>query len=1522
MLNRAGPAALPTTIAAKLACLLVAIAPLAVLAANGPLTLGGGASSSERSVAFSAQQRAASNLGVQDDQLLFLSSFENPLAGSPIAFSELPTSGSILAADAMPAIGVAFVPLPAGQPSFTLRVDSIDVTSQTVLLGQRITFQTTTPMREGAHEVLVVIGGTPYSWTFVTRTNPRVQETSPIALQGGTDPRPHVSASFHDVGSGIDPARTMLSIDGLDVTALSVVGVDSIAFDPQADMAQGMHTALARVFDLAGNQASRSWNFLLGGIPVVAGMEPIDTLLPHGSLPAIKASFSTSAPIEIDAAEFRLYVKGTDVTASAQWVMDTPFAGHVQYVPTDALADGECDIRLVVATATGLFAITDWSFDVDLARSYQLELVSPANAATVLQPDVLVEVRAGSTAGPPLEVLIGGQEHVTQRLSGQSILYGRSLRLVPGVNAIDIRAVFPDGTVRQFQASLTYAAGVQIAVTSPADWSSFGPMMRAAPTAPGGALDLTGTVERPIVITGVTSAPVASVLINQQLATLGEGGESFTFDRFFLHEGTNTLAVLATDLHGRTSSAFLTVFVDQTAPLLSVEVPLPQSVTSAARVDVAGVANDAVEAGIAAPEALVEVLNETNAGRITAMVSDRHFIAADVPLEVGPNRLRVTASDQHHNTRVQWIDVTRIAAGSRRVTVLAGNRQHGPINDELADALVVAAMDADGLPIADLPVHFDVIRGTGDLHVDGAAVGGDVHWARNQVLPTDAAGRSAVRFRLGSEAREGGDRVRAWVEGVAEDVMFTATAERGAASRIVIYGASGLQYAQSDSMPLESLTTFVHDSERNAVPGTPIRFVVEQGDAWFTSASAAQGVLASDGTSIVVLADKAGLGTVRPRLGTRDGMVRLAAEALDAQGVVIDRTAFQINVLPRNSGETSFTGVVLDHVGTPVEGVRLSIGRTSMSTMTDQHGRFLFDGQVPAGRIDLFVDGRDVDAGSATAEYPALHFESAVVQGQLNQLPHAIYLPPIDRARSRIVGGDEDVVLTMPGFEGFEMLVHARSVTFPDGSHVGPLVVAPVHNDRLPMVPPGASGGFMTVGWTIQPTGTRFDPPIQVKIPNTAGMKPGQSNEIVQWDHDLATFVPMGRATVSEDGTQLVTDAGSGITKAGWGGGPPPVPPNDGDNDPPECPARMAPGRAVSPTLTITAGGEEEELVVAFEDPGVDVEFIATVAGDCTNATIQWTFGDGGSDSTMTASHTYAEAREYTATATVTCPDCGETLTKNVRVIVLGVKITAADIKVDQITVEVVAGSLAAQLKVTLVDDADGEIVLLEEERASGTHQLSFKTSTLEHHDYVEIHAKLTVDEEETTAEKAYRFKVLGTYRHTKYNTPDETECRGAAVDMYYSRVTGANCTFTADQILSDFKAATDLNGNGRSIDSGLIQIESFCLRPRFTPPADAPGRSYRPVTALTFNNFTINTSTIAICPGGADLGYGDSVLIVGLGGGAGTVKSAADRCPACCDPAENGGQDGHVDNYTDEGLACGRTAVDVGNFLTIKLID
>jgi hypothetical protein len=78
---------------------------------------------------------------------------------------------------------------------------------------------------------------------------------------------------------------------------------------------------------------------------------------------------------------------------------------------------------------------------------------------------------------------------------------------------------------------------------------------------------------------------------------------------------------------------------------------------------------------------------------------------------------------------------------------------------------------------------------------------------------------------------------------------------------------------------------------------------------------------------------------------------------------------------------------------------------------------------------------------------------------------------------------------------------------------------------------------------TIQPVGTRFNPPAAITIPNVDGLAPRSKTEMYSYDHDLASFVAIGTGTVSEDGSVIASDPGVGVIKAGWhcGGNPNPT---------------------------------------------------------------------------------------------------------------------------------------------------------------------------------------------------------------------------------------------------------------------------------------------------------------------------------------------------------------------------------------------
>jgi hypothetical protein len=78
------------------------------------------------------------------------------------------------------------------------------------------------------------------------------------------------------------------------------------------------------------------------------------------------------------------------------------------------------------------------------------------------------------------------------------------------------------------------------------------------------------------------------------------------------------------------------------------------------------------------------------------------------------------------------------------------------------------------------------------------------------------------------------------------------------------------------------------------------------------------------------------------------------------------------------------------------------------------------------------------------------------------------------------------------------------------------------------------------VAWTLQPSGTKFNPPARVSLPNTSAGLPGQEFDMVTFDHDLGEWVSMGPGVVSEDGSRVVSKTGYGIREAGWGGLCPP----------------------------------------------------------------------------------------------------------------------------------------------------------------------------------------------------------------------------------------------------------------------------------------------------------------------------------------------------------------------------------------------
>ena len=261
------------------------------------------------------------------------------------------------------------------------------------------------------------------------------------------------------------------------------------------------------------------------------------------------------------------------------------------------------------------------------------------------------------------------------------------------------------------------------------------------------------------------------------------------------------------------------------------------------------------------------------------------------------------------------------------------------------------------------------------------------------------------------------------------------------------------------------------------------------------------------------------------------------------------------------------------------------------------------------------------------------------------------------------------------------------------------------------------------------------------------------------------------------------------------------------------------------------------------------------------------------------------------------------------------VTVTQATIVSDEIKVKLEPANLSGTLVITAsVTPASGPAfthTIHTVTKPSGEHTFSFNRPSLPNGQYTSISAKWTPLGTDVTDSETVSFLVMGSYRHSQYNTPNESECDGNPAAAY---ITNPSCVFTSTTLLDDFIPQSWLNGSGITISHGSEQNEAYCLS-HGTPPGDASGRSFRP-QAIAPSCAGAGVSDTTVAKGDdAPLVCGDQILIVGLGAGTNpaTVKSVTDRCPACT---------GHLqlDNYTTQPACAAGSIGDLGTFKTIRL--
>jgi hypothetical protein len=630
--------------------------------------------------------------------------------------------------------------------------------------------------------------------------------------------------------------------------------------------------------------------------------------------------------------------------------------------------------------------------------------------------------------------------------------------------------------------------------------------------------DLSVVITSPASLITVGSSPIgvsgdvapADVPLTVNGIDTSSSGGSFSTD-VALEEGLNTIVARVVGSDGEQLTDTISVTLDLTPPTVSIDSHEFGEVVFIPDVTITGAVSDMIRGTVGEDDSNVTV------NGIAATVTNRSYSASNVPLAEGSNTITATATDAVGNTRSTSIALVYEIPVGPELKLVSGDGQSTPITNTVANALVVQLLDGTDTPMAEEAVIFRVIQGSGNV------AAGTANEGRAVVVETDVDGFAQTAFEVGQRVGASNHKVRAAVVGVENDVIFSASAEGLPGDKISIASGNNQRGAVGQMVP-QPLVAVVTDAGNNVAEGAAVLFEATEGG----------GLFKNDQSAVQLVTDADGRVAAEFRLGDVEGI-----DAQRVRATLVGTSAaagFSLSgLVPADAGDTAISGIVLDNQDNPVEGVTVRVDGTSRSAVADGAGLFTIT-ESPVGPVHLIADGSTAVDGR---EYPSLAYDIVTVSGVNNTLPAPIYMLPLNTDDS-VYAGPEDVVLTLPQYPGFALSIVKDSVTFPDGSREGFVGVTPVNASKVPMPPPnGMQPNFII---TVQPAGTKFDPPARLVIPNTEGFLAGAQTEMFSFDHDLGEFVSIGPGTVSDDGTVVASDPGFGVVKAGWHCGSQPNP--------------------------------------------------------------------------------------------------------------------------------------------------------------------------------------------------------------------------------------------------------------------------------------------------------------------------------------------------------------------------------------------
>ena len=237
------------------------------------------------------------------------------------------------------------------------------------------------------------------------------------------------------------------------------------------------------------------------------------------------------------------------------------------------------------------------------------------------------------------------------------------------------------------------------------------------------------------------------------------------------------------------------------------------------------------------------------------------------------------------------------------------------------------------------------------------------------------------------------------------------------------------------------------------------------------------------------------------------------------------------------TGGTTLSGVVKDvgdqSINTPpqpIAGVTVTLSGNGTSVITDANGVFTFS-QPLIGTHTLIIDG--TTAVQPPLPEPRRRYSKTIVMINVgisasNVLDRPIYLIPTPETLNvETVDATVGATVTSVDAPGFELDVPANTAIFPTGNQSAPIYARTFPAEFSTVQTLAASRPKNIVA--LEPSGTTFTEPVKLTLPNTSELPPGTDMAILSMNSQTGLWEVDGAATVTSDGSKIITKEGMGI---------------------------------------------------------------------------------------------------------------------------------------------------------------------------------------------------------------------------------------------------------------------------------------------------------------------------------------------------------------------------------------------------------